>query len=218
MLKKHIAACMFATALVATPALAQTGAQQPAPAPGAPVTSETAPAPDAMRVPGATAPSTTPGAETSGAEMTAEVMEPGHDLQLQDGFVVSQTAGHHLSSDILGVSVYSADGDSVGSINDLIVDGDERVVAVLIGVGGFLGVGRRDVAIPISEVEFVYQVDATATTGVANGGDFAREISEARIAMTRERIENAPEFARLEAPPMAAPAPAPMPMDAAPRN
>lgn len=213
MLKKHIAACMFATALVAAPAIAQTGMQPDAPAGAAPLMNEATPA---MPAPDAMAP-TTPGVSglESGAGATLTIAEPGHDLRLEGGFIVSQTPGHHLGDDMIGLSVYSAEGDNVGSINDLVVDDENRVVGVLVGVGGFLGVGQRDVGIPLSEIQFVYDVDTTASIGA--GDATAREISEARIAMTREQIENAPEFARLEAAP-ATTAPAPMPMDGAPRN
>lgn len=219
MLKKHIAACMFATALVAAPAMAQTDMQPSPSAPTAPLMNDAAPAtpsPEGAAPSGALDRSTgVSGIE--GAEVTLEIVEPGHDLQLQGGFIVSQTVGHHLSGDMIGVSVMSAEDENVGTINELVIDGENRVVGVVVGVGGFLGVGQRDVAIPLSDVEFVYDVDATASTGA--GEPVARDISEARIAMTRAEIEDAPVFARLEAAPAAAPAaPAPTPMGGATAN
>lgn len=211
MLKRHILACTFATALVAAPAVAQTGTQPEAPAGGAPTMNQSAPA-----APGAMAPSTTPG--VSGMERVGAapaMTEPGHDLELQGGFIVTQSVGHHLSADIIGVSVVSAEDDNVGTIDELLIDGDNRVVGVVVGVGGFLGVGERDVAIPMSDVEFVYDVETTASTGA--GSAVNREISEARIAMTRDQLEDAPVFARLEEASSTAPA-APAPRGGATAN
>ena len=56
----------------------------------------------------------------------------------------------NLASNIIGKRVYNGthdDADSIGSINDLVINPDGTVQAVVIGVGGFLGIGQKDVAI-----------------------------------------------------------------------
>jgi len=47
------------------------------------------------------------------------------------------------------------DWDDVGEINDVILGRDGAVKAVILGVGGFLGMGEKSIAIPISDVKFV---------------------------------------------------------------
>ncbi|MGH6864740.1 MAG: PRC-barrel domain-containing protein [Methyloceanibacter sp.] len=46
--------------------------------------------------------------------------------------------------------VYDVKDNKLGAVNDLLVDQDGRVHAVIIGVGGFLGVGEKDVAVPFN--------------------------------------------------------------------
>ena len=59
-------------------------------------------------------------------------------------------ADGRLASDIIGATVYSSagdDGENIGSISDIVLSPDGTAEAVVIGVGGFLGLGKKDVAI-----------------------------------------------------------------------
>lgn len=58
------------------------------------------------------------------------------------------------SSKLLGVAIYGPDNKSVGKITDMLVGKDGTVQDVVIGVGGFLGLGEKDVAIPFAAVSF----------------------------------------------------------------
>src|SRR5689334_13623171 len=51
-------------------------------------------------------------------------------------------------------SVYDRGDNKIGEIMDLMVDHDGRNVAVMIGVGGFLGIGEKTVAVPFDAVHF----------------------------------------------------------------
>jgi PRC-barrel domain len=51
------------------------------------------------------------------------------------------------SSDVLDEPVLNLQREKIGEVSDLIVDGEGRVVAAVIGVGGFLGMGEHDVAV-----------------------------------------------------------------------
>ncbi len=68
-------------------------------------------------------------------------------------FVTVPETGAWRVSDFEGKSVYGADGESIGEINDVLVSQDGSVNAVIIGVGGFLGIGEKDVAVDISALE-----------------------------------------------------------------
>jgi len=58
------------------------------------------------------------------------------------------------ASKLIGSAVYDAKGESVGDVADLIVDRDGHVPAVVISVGGFLGIGNKLIAIPMDGVKF----------------------------------------------------------------
>ncbi len=50
-------------------------------------------------------------------------------------------------------SVYDPSGDKVGDVSDLIVEKDGRIVAAMVGVGGFLGIDEKNVAIPFDALK-----------------------------------------------------------------
>src|SRR6201746_2164344 len=79
----------------------------------------------------------------------------------------SSLQGDWRASKMAGLSVYNDNNESVGSINDLLTDKSGNIKAVVIGVGGFLGVGEHLVAVPFDKVKFV--AEPVAYTGVANG-------------------------------------------------
>jgi sporulation protein YlmC with PRC-barrel domain len=80
----------------------------------------------------------------------------------------SSFEGNWRTSKIVGLSVYNDKNESVGSINDMLTDKNGKIVAVVIGVGGFLGVGEHLVAVPFEKVKF--SSEPVAYTGAANTG------------------------------------------------
>jgi sporulation protein YlmC with PRC-barrel domain len=80
------------------------------------------------------------------------------------------------ASDLEGLDVYSSNnGDKIGAIDDLIFNDSGRVHVVVIAVGGYLGLGERDIAVPFGQIRFETQPRGTAT-GTTTG--------EARLAGT----------------------------------
>jgi sporulation protein YlmC with PRC-barrel domain len=67
----------------------------------------------------------------------------------------SSFSGGWRASKVVGLSVYNNNNESIGSINDLLMDKSGEVKAAVLSVGGFLGVGSRLVAIPFDKVKFV---------------------------------------------------------------
>lgn len=51
--------------------------------------------------------------------------------------------------------------DSIGEIDDLVIAADGRISHSVLGVGGFLGIGEKNVAIPLSEIKFMRMSDGT---------------------------------------------------------
>jgi sporulation protein YlmC with PRC-barrel domain len=100
-----------------------------------------------------------------------------------DTFVTVQPSDQWLASQFIGQGVSNDAGEVVGDINDLLLDKSGKIVNVVIGVGGFLGIGEKNVAIPY---------DALAITADGNG---KRVI---KAPLSRERLHSAPDFRSTE--------------------
>ena len=109
---------------------------------------------------------------------------------------LAKTADQQLVSAWISKSVYNPGNENLGDIDDVVINKDGKVDAVVIGVGGFLGMGEKNVAVPVDKI--------TATTD-----------SDGRVKLalnaTKEQLEAAPEFKTLadqrsEAPAAEAPA------------
>lgn len=68
-------------------------------------------------------------------------------------FLSKQASDDWLASNLIGQSVYNAQDEMVGDINDLVTDRNGKIVAVLIGSGGFLGLGEKDVAMRFEDLK-----------------------------------------------------------------
>jgi uncharacterized protein YrrD len=63
------------------------------------------------------------------------------------------TTGWSAKRQVLGKTIYNDSGDRIGKVDDIIVAPDKAVSYAIIGAGGFLGVGRHDVAIPVGQLK-----------------------------------------------------------------
>jgi len=71
------------------------------------------------------------------------------------------------ASKLMGLDVYNEANEKLGDINELILDKNGKVNAVVIGVGGFLGMGEHDIAVTMDKLKFVedpVRTSSTATT------------------------------------------------------
>jgi sporulation protein YlmC with PRC-barrel domain len=84
-----------------------------------------------------------------------------------------------LATSYIGSSVYTTTNENIGDINDLIFDDKGMIQAVIIGVGGFLGMGEKDVALPLDKI--------TVTRDENNA-------IKLTVQATREELERAPAF------------------------
>src|SRR3954451_14155255 len=82
----------------------------------------------------------------------------------------SSFQGNWRASKVVGLSVYNDKNESVGSINDLLTDKNGKITAVVIGVGGFLGVGEHLVAVPFEKVKFSTEPVAYTGASASNTG------------------------------------------------
>ncbi|MFG1421814.1 PRC-barrel domain-containing protein [Roseixanthobacter liquoris] len=153
-------------ALLAGPAFAQT-ATPPSAAPSAPSTTtpstSTMPSSDSSAMP----------SSTSGSS----------------AFIESQKQEQWLATNLIGTKVRGSADESLGEVNDVLLDRNGAVVGAVIGVGGFLGVGQKDVAVPFNALELVRN----------NSGD------SLVLRKSKDELKAAPEFKEYTAP---APTPA----------
>lgn len=84
-----------------------------------------------------------------------------------------------LATSVIGSSVFTAADENIGDINDLIVDNNGTIQAAIVGVGGFLGMGEKDVAVPLNKLN------------VTRDENNAIKLT---IAASRAELENAPAF------------------------
>jgi sporulation protein YlmC with PRC-barrel domain len=80
----------------------------------------------------------------------------------------SSLQGDWRASKVVGLSVYNNQNEKLGSINDLLMDKAGNIKAVVLGVGGFLGMGSHLVAVPLDKIKFVNE--PIVYTGTASNG------------------------------------------------
>jgi len=102
--------------------------------------------------------------------------------------MVTQAEGN-LASNIIGETVYNStadDAESIGEVNDIVIGADGSIEALVIGVGGFLGIGEKDVAIEYDLAEWVERDDDRWIV----------------VSTTTDALKAQPEFDRLAYQPM----------------
>jgi sporulation protein YlmC with PRC-barrel domain len=83
-------------------------------------------------------------------------------------------AGMWRSSKLIGLNVYNDQNEKLGDINEILLDKSGKVEGVVIGVGGFLGMGEHDIKVDMAKLKFVDEpvrtssTTNTTTTGAAN--------------------------------------------------
>ncbi|GLR91896.1 photosystem reaction center subunit H [Bradyrhizobium iriomotense] len=76
----------------------------------------------------------------------------------------TSATGDWRAAKMVGLKVYNEANESVGSINDLLMDKSGNIKLVVLGVGGFLGMGEHLVAVPFDKVKFSTEPVAYAAT------------------------------------------------------
>jgi sporulation protein YlmC with PRC-barrel domain len=153
MVVKHLAVALLGSALIAAPALAQTSTGS-----GAAGTS------------GATTTSPSTGAAPAMNNTTGS-SAAGSSSMDSSSAMTQMKPGQWRASQIEGLDVYNQNNEKVGDISEMLIDESGKIQAVVIGVGGFLGIGERDVAVPFDQVKFMNEprANATAANNTATG-------------------------------------------------
>ncbi len=68
------------------------------------------------------------------------------------------------SSKLIGLNVYNDKNEKLGDINEILLDKSGKVEGVVIGVGGFLGMGEHDIKVDMAKLKFVDEPVRTSAT------------------------------------------------------
>jgi sporulation protein YlmC with PRC-barrel domain len=97
-------------------------------------------------------------------------------------FVTQQTDQEKLASKMMGKSIYNSSNENIGKVSDLVMSQTGQIDAVVIGVGGFLGIGEKSVAVPFSAIQ------------VSNDQDGNPKFT---AQMSKDDLNKAPDFLTL---------------------
>lgn len=116
------------------------------------------------------------------SETKAETTVKTAAAPVQD-FGKNQTSTDMRTTKLVGLAVYNTANENIGDINDLIVDTTGKITYGVVGVGGFLGIGEKNVAVPY---------DAFQLGKDENGNAIAR------LDATKDQLTSAPTFTYAE--------------------
>jgi len=88
------------------------------------------------------------------------------------------------ASKLIGSKVRNNANENIGDINELILDKDGKVAAVVLGVGGFLGMGEREVALDFKALNIKYDPNAMTEAGATT----------ITVNATKDSLKNAPAW------------------------
>lgn len=101
------------------------------------------------------------------------------------GYMATTPANSMKISDLMGADVKTTRDEDVGNVSDILIDADGQIVAVVVGVGGVLGMGEKDVAIGWDEV---------TRSSDESGISWDSDDSALRINATHKDLESAPKY------------------------
>lgn len=87
--------------------------------------------------------------------------------QMDPVAVQSTAQGKWRASKLIGLNVYNANNEKIGDINELVTDSSGKIDVVVVGAGGFLGMGEHNVGLPFSQVKFVNEPVRTSSTATS---------------------------------------------------
>jgi hypothetical protein len=134
--------------------------------------------------PPAAAPSA-PAASTSAGGATASSAK----------FIPSQGKDQWVASKFKGTDVIGANNEKIGDVDDMLFDKNGKVLAFIVGVGGFLGIGQKDVALDMAAFQVVPADTGsnTGATGSTSANDDPHNI-KLKLSMTKDELKAAPAF------------------------
>ena len=94
------------------------------------------------------------------------------------------------SSKLIGLSIYNDQNEKLGDISEILVDKSGKVEGVVIGVGGFLGMGEHNIKVDMAKLKFVdepVRTSATTTTTTTTTGEANRPATTTTTRSTEKQ-------------------------------
>ncbi len=114
-------------------------------------------------------------------------------------FIAAQGTDHWVFSKFKGSEVIGPDNAQVGSVNDMLFDKNGKILGLVVGVGGFLGIGEKNVAIDMSAFQPVPLDTASSSTGAGGSAAIASRSDDPtmvklKVTWSKDQLKNAPDF------------------------
>jgi len=119
-------------------------------------------------------------------------------------------AGMWRTSKLIGLNVYNDQNEKLGDINEILLDPAGKVDGVVIGVGGFLGMGEHNIKVDMAKLKFVDEpvrtssttTTKTTTTGAGTAATTTTKSSDKKwypdhavlSGASRDQLKNMPQF------------------------
>jgi sporulation protein YlmC with PRC-barrel domain len=169
---KHVMAVTAVSAFALTSALAQTSSP--------PASSDSKSSPPAAASTTTPPPAASPTTPSPSASTTTPAKPTASTAAASGKFITKQTSDQYLMSKFKGTDVIGTDDKKIGDVSDILFDKEKKILAYIVGVGGFLGIGSKDVALEPAAFQMVPGSSAT---------DF-----KLRLSMTKDELKEAPAF------------------------
>ncbi len=114
-------------------------------------------------------------------------------------FIAAQSADQWVFSKFKGTDVLGPDNAQVGNVNDVLFEKNGKIDALIIGVGGFLGIGEKNVAIDMSAFQVV-PADTGSSTNTAVSANNDPTHVKLKVSWTKDQLKQAPDFQYYKAP------------------
>jgi sporulation protein YlmC with PRC-barrel domain len=94
----------------------------------------------------------------------------GATAQAGAGQVMTQMPANLMrGSQLMGIDVYGSDNQKIGDVDEVLVDRQGKIHGLVVGVGGFLGIGEKSVAIPFDQIQWMTSREVQAASGNQGG-------------------------------------------------
>lgn len=99
-----------------------------------------------------------------GAAFAQTATTPAPGASTSSSTTQANLKGNWRASKLVGLAVYNESNEKLGDISELLLDNSGKVNAVVIGIGGFLGVGQHDIAVSFDQLKWVNEPVRTASS------------------------------------------------------
>lgn len=121
--------------------------------------------------------------------------------QTSGKFITQEKADQWRASKLVGVNVYNQNNDKIGDVREVLVDKSGKANAVVIGVGGFLGMGEKNVAVAFTNLKWSDQPVGDKNAKTPDNSNRSAASNKTRtypdhaiLNMSRDDLKGAPDF------------------------